>query len=330
MINSNTPLTKAATFWGLKDHSFIPRPSFEHAHLYIPEKWILDLNRIIELQMKGSQLSLISSYPNHSKSTIANWLFSKTPDQGQQMFLFSLYKEQHQPGWLLPKLSGFFAGKIKDNMDQTQTIEEVLERLAKLKQGIHIIIDDADKLVHPKAFEEIYSLLSIQAHTDLHLNITLIGNQNLINVINLSKQLLSRVNTTIHVPELSREELIELIEKSQAYHGISDDVLSKDAIESIFNYTNGRIGQIKNLVDHCLYESYLTDTKPINLSHVQASMKYVRLSKIEKYGGASEKFLDPSSKEKVKDTNKAVIRDHLSESDKYNIQLENLFLQDED
>lgn len=330
MTQLNIPPTDIAHFWSLKDRSFLQKPAYDSNAFYIPDNWKLGLNRIISMQAKGAQLSIISSHPSHNKSTLANWLYHSTPEFGQQMFLFSMYKEQNQPGWLLSKLSSFFNDNDRQTLDDVTITERVLTRLSRIKQGINIIIDDAHKLVHPKAFEEILTLLSIQTHTDLHLNITLIGNQDLLAVINLSKQLLNRVNTAIDTPPLTQPEMIVLIQNNMIFHGLPDNTFSSDAIESIFNYTNGRIGRIKNLIDHCLYQSYLAKKKQIDMRIVQASMKYIRLPN----GYTQRQIYDEPAKVSKNDPplnpEKTIIGDPNGRPIKPKIPLENLFLQDEE
>lgn len=330
MTQINIPSTDIAHFWGLKEHSFLQKPDYRSKTFYLPESWILGLKRIMNMQAKGAQLSIISSHPAHNKSTLANWLHHHTPDYGQQMLLYSVYKDQNQPGWLLSKISRFFENNEGESLDELKITERVLTRLARLKQGLNIIIDDAHKLVHPKAFEEIYTLLSIQTHSDLHLNITLIGNQDLLNVLNLSKPLLYRVNTAMDTPPLTKKEMIELLKAGMTFHEIPEDTFSQDAIESIFNYTNGQIGRIKNLIDHCFYQSYLAQTKQIDMRSVQASMKYIRLPHNQKHKPINDDLMIESTNDIHTDLENSINRDPITRPTKHKIPLENLFLQDED
>jgi general secretion pathway protein A len=151
---------------------------------------------------------------------------------------------------------------------------ELLTQMGKLLDARHrrglrtiLIVDEAHEL-SDEVLEEIRLLLNFESDNAKHLQIVLTGQPELRDRLKQSnlRQLKQRVAVRCVMPALDSVEAVEryITERLRTGGASNLDIFTPDAVELIFQCSEGIPRQINNLCDNAMIAAYATDTTSIN------------------------------------------------------------------
>lgn len=142
-----------------------------------------------------------------------------------------------------------------------------------------LIIDEAQNL-KPNQLEEIRLLSNLETEKDKLLQIILVGQPELRYKLNLKDliQLKQRVVVQYHIRPLEKKELSDYINHrlniaGSNFHKIQ---FSQEAIENIYNFSEGTPRLINIICDRCLLAGFVAKTNTIDLSIIQQCLEELR------------------------------------------------------
>jgi len=152
----------------------------------------------------------------------------------------------------------------------------LIEELSK-NHNVILIIDEAQNL-KVSILEEIRMLSNLETDKSKLFQIILVGQPELKNKLNLPalKQLRQRIGVRFHITPLEIEEVDKYIYHRLTVAGSRGDIcLSKDAIQTIYNYSGGIPRLINMVCDKALLLAYVLETKDIRASIIERSIKEI-------------------------------------------------------
>ena len=112
-----------------------------------------------------------------------------------------------------------------------------------------IVIDEAQLITDRQSFEELRLLLNFQLNNRFLLTLILLGQPELNDTLKSIPQFEQRIALKYHLSSLVYEEMVKYIEFRLKKAGLSRTVFTSDALELIFEYSEGIPRKINNLCD---------------------------------------------------------------------------------
>ncbi len=264
-------------FWGLK--SLPGNGQIDLDQLYWQDRTQSLCSRLLLALEKTANISVIVAPPGHGKSTLARWLYHRIDSETHDAALFSLLKQEHEAGWLLPRLAGYLG--LRDNAQDARLI---LQNLSTVHGKIlTVIIDNAHFLTEIAAFDEIISLCQIQALVDCPINFVLLGNPKLGQHIQNNRDIQHRLGLLSELHPFSRSELQNFLSQTMQDIGISRRTLVPESLALIAQQGTMTFAGVNALLEACLFEAFLKEQKTISTEIVLAACEHtgIRLKKDE-------------------------------------------------
>lgn len=139
--------------------------------------------------------------------------------------------------------------------------DHMLENMKKGRTTLFII--DEAQLIYDETFEEIRLLLNFQLNDRYLLNLVLIAQPELRDKIRSYKQLDQRIAIRYHLNPLSIEDTGKYIAFRMEKAGREELVFASDAVEEIYNYSEGVPRKINNICDLALLIGFSTKMEQI-------------------------------------------------------------------
>jgi len=139
--------------------------------------------------------------------------------------------------------------------------DKMLENM-KINKETLLIVDEA-QLLTEVVFEEIRLLLNFQLNNRFLMTIILIGQPELRNKVKSIEQLDQRIAIKYHLIPFSFDETFEYIIFRQRKAGKKENVFSDEAVEKIYEHSDGVPRKINNLCDLSLLIGFSTNEKNI-------------------------------------------------------------------
>jgi general secretion pathway protein A len=193
------------------------------------------------------------------KTTLARWLRQTLKPATHEILMVSLYQNEATAGWLLPKLASFLG--VETEIKDRPLIEQValgIEEIASEQRKFLILVDDADRLTTPLAFEEVVTLVSMQRAATPCATFVLLGDENLEVTLQRTPHLKSRLVLKARLKPLSLDESLEYMAFRLRIAGLSSQVLPRDAAVIIARHAGGIFSMIDTLAENCLIEAFIT------------------------------------------------------------------------
>ena len=156
------------TFWGCERPIFIDTP--KDKDLFFPERYQRGLDRIRFVLRFGTGLITVAIPAGHGSSTLARKMFQEQALATHEVALFAFFQKQGTAGWLLPKLALQFGFN-----PQVESLLKFFDELKEEHRIISLLIDDARKLSHVDALEDLTSLFSLASSALLPVGAVLFG-----------------------------------------------------------------------------------------------------------------------------------------------------------
>jgi type II secretory pathway predicted ATPase ExeA len=149
--------------------------------------------------------------------------------------------------------------------------ERLFENQKKGKTSLLIV--DEGQLIFEETLEEIRLLLNFQLNDRYLLNLILIGQPELRDKIRTYKQLDQRIAIRYHLNPLSMEDARQYIAYRLEKAGQPRNLFTPEALEEIYNHSEGIPRKINNICDLALLIGFSTKMKAIDLDVITKVVK---------------------------------------------------------
>jgi general secretion pathway protein A len=251
-------------YWGLKRFPFenVPDPDFMY---YSPEHEEA-LARLLYAVNGNKGIILLTGEIGSGKTTLSRTLIKQLPgtkfDIGLMInpivdsidfsreilynlgIAFDKDKNLHKSDY-----SNLLYGKIVENINNDKTT---------------LLIFDEAHLIPNNILEEIRLLLNFQLNDRFMLTIILLGQPELKSIVKNMKQLDQRVAMRFHLNPLSYEETVKYVILRLKKAGLSRNIITKPAVEEIYQYSKGIPRLINNICDASLMAGFILKAKLIH------------------------------------------------------------------
>ncbi|NOX58392.1 MAG: AAA family ATPase [Planctomycetes bacterium] len=158
------------------------------------------------------------------------------------------------------------------NVELTRTLQDFLLSSFAMNKPVVLMLDEAQALTR-EAFEQIRMIGNLEADDAKLLQIVIVGQPELREMFeaNDMRQLRQRIFRSFHLGALSRSQVEGYIRHRLSVAGSSfpEKILSKSAIDAIYDYAQGLPRLINTLCDNALLSAYASDTQEIDGAFVR-------------------------------------------------------------
>ena len=236
-------------YWKLNRFPFenVPDPDF----MYYSSEHKEALIRISYAVKRTKGAALLTGEIGSGKTTLSRVFIQKLPDEEFDIGLITnpslnpldfLKEVVYQIGL---DISSNSKAELLESLNQ-----KLLENLNHGKSTL-LIIDEA-QLISGETFEEIRLLLNFQMNDRFLMTFLLIGQPELRDMIRKYKQLDQRIAIRYHLNPLNDAEATNYILYRLEIAGCTEPIFTKDALESIYNYSGGIPRKMNNVCDLAL------------------------------------------------------------------------------
>ncbi|OGW83545.1 MAG: hypothetical protein A2987_04040 [Omnitrophica bacterium RIFCSPLOWO2_01_FULL_45_10] len=127
-----------------------------------------------------------------------------------------------------------------------------------------ILIDEAQIIKNKETLEEIRLFLNFQLNDKFLITLVLIGQPELLVMVNSIPQLQQRLGIKYHLSGLDKNEMETYIKHRLSVAGAKNEIFNKEAFEVIYNYSEGLPRKINNVCDMCLLIGFGQEAKIID------------------------------------------------------------------
>jgi general secretion pathway protein A len=149
--------------------------------------------------------------------------------------------------------------KLGDNSSENGSKTVLLDRLQKLlfqnaEQGVFNIlaIDEAHVITNQGTLDELRMLLNIQSEDDFLITLVLLGQPPLLKNISELQPLKERISIKFNLEPLDLDNSMRYVAFRLRCAGASRGIFTREAIETLFDYSGGIPLRINNVCDRSL------------------------------------------------------------------------------
>ena len=149
--------------------------------------------------------------------------------------------------------------KLGDNSSDNGSKTVLLDRLQKLlfqngEQGISTIlaIDEAHVISNQATLDELRMLLNIQSEDEFLITMVLLGQPPLLKNISDLQPLKERISIKFNLEPLDEDNSLRYVVYRLQMAGARRGIFTREAIEALYEYSNGIPLRINNICDRCL------------------------------------------------------------------------------
>ncbi|HIE29510.1 TPA: AAA family ATPase [Candidatus Poribacteria bacterium] len=157
----------------------------------------------------------------------------------------------------------------EDRVTVLNAINEILFRNMQNDKDTVIVIDEAQMIEEEKTLDEIRALLNFQLDDRFLLTLLLIGQPELLKMIDRLPQLKQRLSVKWHLGPFKKEEVAEYINRRLSVAGADREIFTDEAISLIHNKTKGIPRLINDLCDMSLFAGYMRKAEKIEPAIVE-------------------------------------------------------------
>lgn len=261
-------------YWGLAAAPF-DHLDKDITQLKFPSEWQSLMERLLFFCERSGSLLTIITEPGHCKTSLARWLYHSLDPLRHEVLMFSIFQDQSNAGWLVPRLCKLANIEVAEDEDPIGQLAQAIEELCIEQRTMTIIIDEAHKLKTASSFQDIHSLISIQSMVRTRLNIVLFGNPELLQLIETADAMRNRVSMAATIPPLSSDQIHNYLNQHFQKIGLSPNIISFDALPQLHHLSHGWYSRLNTLVENCLIEAFLRREKTIHSETVLAAGRFL-------------------------------------------------------
>jgi len=167
---------------------------------------------------------------------------------------------------------GLKAGKT-DRISMLNTLQGHLTHNAKTGRSTLICIDEAQSIPSLETFEELRLLLNFQLGGQFLMTLLFIGQPELQEIIAKIPQLQQRIALHLDLHKMQLQDTTRYILHRLHKAGCTQPILTRQAIEKIFQHTAGTPRRINHLLDRCLLLGMRENATLLNSKLVESTMR---------------------------------------------------------
>ncbi len=141
--------------------------------------------------------------------------------------------------------------------------ERLLENLKRKKETV-IVVDEAQAITDDVVFEQLRLLLNFQLNDRFLLSLILLGQPELLGRVNAIPQLSQRVGIRFHLSPFNEKETARYVDFRLKAAGNEGTPFTREAVEMIYQHSQGIPRKINTLGDLCLLSGFLERTWEID------------------------------------------------------------------
>jgi len=249
--------------WGLREKPFenTPDPRF----IYLSHEHLEATTRLTYTIIERKGAALLTGEYGSGKTIISRLLFEILPQDKYEVALVT--NPLLSPIELIREICLQLGIKITRKMPKTKLLKDLnqhfYENMNKGKDTV-LIIDEAQAIRDPMAFEELRLLLNFQLNDRFLLTLLLLGQPELRETIEEFKQLKQRLAIRYHLSPLSKENTEKYIIHRLGIAGAKRKIFSDNANNVIWKNSEGIPRMINTICDMCLLVGFAKGLNEIN------------------------------------------------------------------
>src|ERR1700729_1365478 len=274
-------------FFGLRESPFNVNP--DPRYLFLTKQIQEALAGLTYGIQNRKGFILLTGEVGTGKTTLLNRLLDWL--HGQRVKTAFVFNSQLNTSQLFDFIMADF-GIPSDTRQKSQVLlklnQWLLERYRAGETAV-LIIDEAQNL-SLQVLEEIRLLTNLETSTEKLLQIVLTGQPELEEKLKLPqlRQLRQRITLRCRTSALTLEETYGYIAERLRIAGANDEpIISKEAIQTIHNYSRGIPRVVNLLCEHSMINAYVDSVRPVTAHLVEEVAREFQLDKMEPIASAS-------------------------------------------
>ena len=251
-------------YWGLQESPFenVPNPLFFYESPQHKEA----LSRMLYGISRRKGCILLTGEVGSGKTTLSRTLVQRLPKESFEVAIIE--NPKLTPTLIIQEIIYQLTGESinEKKTDMMHYFNRLLFKNMSDDKDTIIIIDEAQLIQDNSTFEELRLLLNFQLNNRFLLTLILIGQPELRDMVHQIPQFEQRIAIKYHLTNLPYDEMIKYLGFRLKRAGMTRNVFTSEAMEKIYNYSEGIPRKVNNICDMGLLIGWSLKNKYVDSS----------------------------------------------------------------